>query len=95
MENNIYYQLAQTECALDRCKARLFKKNLTILGLIGVVYILGKAGVNECAKYKDIRKERDELAEKYDSAMDELNRMNKADENKSVHCDGHATLSNA
>ena len=29
------------------------------------------------------------------SAMDELNRMNKADENKSVHCDGHATLFNA
>lgn len=91
MENNIYYQLAKTECTLDRCKARLFKKNLTILGLVGVVYILGKACLNECTKYTDIRKERDELAEKYDSAMDELNRMNKADENKS----GHATLSNA
>ena len=56
---------------------------------------MGKAGVNECIKYKDVRKERDELAEKYDSAMDELNRMKKTDENKSVHCDGHATLSNA
>lgn len=94
MENNIYYQLAKTECTLDRCKARLFKKNLTILGLIGMVYILGKAGVYEYIKYKDIRKERDELAEKYDSAMDELNRMKKTEENKSVHCDGHATLSN-
>ena len=68
---------------------------MTILGLIGVVYILGKAGVNECIKSKDVCKERDELAEKYDSAMDELNRTNKADENKSVHCDGHATLFNA
>ena len=95
MENNIYYQLAKTECTLDRCKARLFKKNLTILGLIGMVYVIGKVLVHECGKCVDIRKERDELAEKYDSAMDELNRMKKTEESKSVHCDGHATLSNA
>ena len=35
MESNIYYQLAQTECALDRYKAKLFKKNLALLGMAG------------------------------------------------------------
>lgn len=35
MENNIYYQLAQTECALDRYKAKLFKKNLALIGMAG------------------------------------------------------------
>lgn len=95
MENNIYYQLAQTECALDRYKAKLFKKNLALIGMAGIAYLFAKLSVVECKKAVDAKKERDELAEKYDSAMDELNRMKKADENKSVHCDGHATLSNA
>lgn len=87
METNIYNQLAQTECALDRCKAKLFKKNLTMLGLLGVTYILGKAFVQECEKYVDAKKERDEMAE-------ELDKFKAAEANKTVHCDGHATLTN-
>ena len=94
MENNIYYQLAQTECALDCYKAKLFKKNLAMIGMAGIAYLFAKAFVVECKKAADAKKERDELAEKYDSAMDELNRMKKTEENKSVHCDGHATLTN-
>ena len=94
MENNIYYQLAQTECALDRYKAKLFKKNLALIGMAGIAYLFAKVFVVECKKAADAKKERDELAEKYDSVMDELNRMKKTEENKSVHCDGHATLTN-
>ncbi len=94
MENNIYYQLAHTECALDRCKVRLFKKNLALIGVAGITYLFAKAFAMECKRAVDAKKERDELAEKYDSAMDELNRMKRTEENKSVHCDGHATLSN-
>lgn len=94
MENNIYYQLAQTECALDRYKAKLFKKNLALIGMAGIAYLLAKVFVVECKKVVDAKKERDELAEKYDTAMDELSRMKKTEENKSVHCDGHATLTN-
>lgn len=94
MENNIYYQLAQTECTLDRYKAKLFKKNLALIGMAGIAYLFAKVFVVECKKTVDAKKERDELAEKYDSAMDELSRMKKTEENKSVHCDGHATLTN-
>ena len=94
METNIYYQLAQTECVLDRCKAKQFKKNLALIGVAGIAYLFAKAFAMECKRAVDAKKERDELAEKYDSAMDELNRMKKTEENKSVHCDGHATLSN-
>ena len=94
MENNIYYQLAQTECALDRYKAKLFKKNLALIGMAGIAYLFAKVFVVECKKAADAKKERDELAEKYDTAIDELNRMKKTEENKSVHCDGHATLTN-
>ena len=94
MENNIYYQLAQTECALDRYKAKLFKKNLALIGMAGIAYLIAKVFVVECKKAVDAKKERDELAEKYDTAIDELNRMKKTEENKSVHCDGHATLTN-
>lgn len=83
MENNIYYQLAQTECALDRYKAKLFKKNLALIGMAGIAYLFAKVFVVECKKAVDAKKERDEL-----------NRMKKTEENKSVHCDGHATLTN-
>ena len=94
MENNIYYQLAQTECALDRYKAKRFKKNLALIGMAGIAYLFAKVFVVECKKAADAKKERDELAEKYDTAIDEQNRMKKTEENKSVHCDGHATLTN-
>lgn len=94
MENNIYYQLAHTECVLDRYKAKLFKKNLALIGMAGIAYLFAKVFVVECKKAVDAKKERDELAEKYDTAMDELSRMKKTEENKSVHCDGHATLTN-
>lgn len=93
METNIYYQLAQTECALDRCKAKLFKKNLIILGLMGVGYFGGKMLWLECKKAIDARKERDELAEQCDKLKAELDDLAEKDAKKSVHCDGHATLS--
>ena len=93
MESNIYYQLARTECALDRCKAKLFKKNLAMLGLLSVTYILGKAFVQECKKCVDAKKERDELAEKHDKVLYELNQMKQKEENKTVHCEGHVSLS--
>lgn len=86
METNIYYQLAQTECALDRCKSKLFKKNLIILGLMGVGYFGGKMLWLECKKAIDARKECDKLKA-------ELDELTKKDAKKSVHCDGHATLS--
>lgn len=63
MENNIYYQLAQTECALDRYKAKLFKKNLALIGMAGIAYLFAKVFVVECKKAVDAKKERDELAE--------------------------------
>lgn len=56
MESNIYYQLARTECALDRCKAKLFKKNLAMLGLLSVTYVLGKAFVREYKSIARLRK---------------------------------------
>ena len=94
METNIYYQLAQTECALDRCKAKLFKKNLALLGMAGIAYFFAKAFIVECKKSVDAKKDRDDLAEKHDKVLQELNEMKKADANKTVHCDGHATLTN-
>lgn len=95
METNIYYQLAQTECVLDRYKAKLFKKNLLLAGMAGIAYLFAKAFAMECKRAAVAKNERDELAEKYDGAMDELNRLKKTGESKSVHCDGHATLTNA
>lgn len=85
METNIYYQLAQTECALERCKRKLFRKNLALLGMAGVAYFFAKAFAAECKKYLDTKKDRDDLAEKHDKTLDE---------SKTIHCDGHATLSN-
>lgn len=93
METNIYYQLAQTECALERCKRKLFRKNLALLGMAGVAYFFAKAFAAECKKYLDAKKDRDDLAEKHDKTLDELNHLKK-DELKTIHCDGHATLSN-
>lgn len=92
METNIYYQLAQTECALDRCKARLVKKNLAIIGLMGVVYILAKAGVVQVQKTIDAKKERDEAVEEKEKALEELRQMKWEDESKSTCCDGHVTM---
>lgn len=94
METNIYYQLAQTECVLDRYKAKLFKKNLLLAGMAALVYLSAKAVTLEAKKVVEIQKERDELAEKHDKVLYELNQMKQAEANKTVHCDGHATLSN-
>lgn len=92
METNIYYQLAQTECALDRCKARLFRKNLAIVGLMGVVFILVKEGLNETQKCMDAKKERDEAVEEKEKALEELRQMKQEDEKKTTCCDGHVTM---
>ena len=92
METNIYYQLAQTECALDRCKARLFKKNLAIVGLAGVIYILAKAGVAQVQKTIDAKKERDEAVEEKEKALEELRQMKQENEKKTTCCDGHVTM---
>ena len=92
METNIYYQLAQTECALERCKIKLFRKNLAIVGLLGVVYILGKAGVQQVQKTVDARKERDEAVEEKEKALEELRQMKQEDESKTTCCDGHVKM---
>lgn len=92
MESNIYYQLAQTECALDRCKGKLFKKNLTILGLVGVVYILGKVCLVEAQRCVDAKHKRDEIAEEHDKVLMELNQLKKAEAEKSTCCDGHVKM---
>lgn len=64
METNIYYQLAQTECVLDRYKAKLFKKNLLLAGMAVLVYMSAKALTVATKKVVEVQKERDELAEK-------------------------------
>ena len=93
METNIYYQLAQTECALDRCKCKLFCKNLTIIGLAGMVYILAKVGVTQVQKTIDAKKERDEAVEEKEKALEELRQMKQEDEKKTTTCcDGHVKM---
>lgn len=80
METNIYYQLAQTECALDRCKVRLFKKNLLLAGMAVLVYMSAKALTVATKKVVEVQKERDELAEKHDKVLYELNQMKKTND---------------
>ena len=92
METNIYYQLAQTECALDRCKAKLFKKNLAIVGLLGLSFYSMKALWMECKKVCDIRKERDEAVEEKVKATEELRQMQQKEADKKCCCDGHVKM---
>lgn len=94
METNIYYQLAQTECALDCCKAKLFKKNLLLVGMAALVYLSVKALGVEAKKVAEVQKERDEVVEAKDAAEEELRKAQQKESDKTIHCDGHATLSN-
>lgn len=94
METNIYYQLAQTECVLDRCKAKLFKKNLLLAGMMAVLYLSSKALTMEAKKVVEVQKERDEAIEAKDAAEEELRKIRQKESEKTVRCDGHATLSN-
>ena len=80
METNIYYQLAQTECVLDRYKAKLFKKNLLRAGMAVLVYMSAKALTVATKKVVEVQKERDELAEKHDKVLYELNQMKKTND---------------
>ena len=48
----------------------------------------------ECKKCVEAKKDRDDLAEKHDATLAELNKMKQAEAEKTVHCDGHAKLSN-
>lgn len=93
METNIYYQLAQTECVLDRCKAKLFKKNLLLAGMMAVLYLSAKALTMETKKVVEVQKERDEAVEAKDAAEEELRQIRQKESEKTIHCDGHATLS--
>ena len=92
METNIYYQLAQTECALDRCKAKLFKKNLTILGLLGVCYLGGKVLWMEAKRVVETRHERDDAVEEKEKAREELRQMKQKEQDKKCCCDGHVKM---
>lgn len=94
MENNIYYQLAQTECVLDRCKAKLFKKNLLLVGMAALVYLSVKALGAEAKKVVETQKERDEAVEAKDAAEEKLRQIRQKESEKAVSCDGHASLSN-
>lgn len=80
METNIYYQLAQTECVLDRYKAKLFKKSLLLAGMAVLVYMSAKALTVATKKVVEVQKERDELAEKHDKVLYELNQMKKTND---------------
>lgn len=80
METNIYYQLAQTECVLDHYKAKLFKKNLLLAGMAVLVYMSAKALTVATKKVVEVQKERDELAEKHDKVLYELNQMKKTND---------------
>lgn len=80
METNIYYQLAQTECVLDRYKAKLFKKNLLLAGMAVLVYMSAKALTVATKKVVEVQKERDELAEKHDKVLYELSQMKKTND---------------
>ena len=80
METNIYYQLAQTECVLDRYKTKLFKKNLLLAGMAVLVYMSAKALTVATKKAAEVQKERDELAEKHDKVLYELNQMKKTND---------------
>lgn len=80
METNIYYQLAQTECVLDRYKEKLFKKNLLLAGMAVLVYMSAKALTVATKKVVEVQKERDELAEKHDKVLYELNQMKKTND---------------
>ena len=94
--NNIYYELAQTQLALDaaqkvirRQKGKLFGKNLLLVGTIGLFWTACKM-LDESEKKRKAEKERADAAEaelaeiRYNSDLD--------DENKDVCCDGAATI---
>ena len=94
--NNIYYELAQTQLALDaaqkvirRQKGKLFGKNLLLLGTVGLFWTACKM-LDESEKKRKAEKERAEAAER------ELTKMyyhaNPNDEDKDVCCDGAATI---
>lgn len=93
METNIYYQLAQTECALDRCKHKLFKKNIMLFGTTCGLYIVGKTLLKAVKKLNEAEKARDEAVEEKDQALEELRRAAMKTENATTHCEGHVTLS--
>ena len=90
METNIYYQLAQTECVLDRCKAKLFKKNLLLTGMAVLVYMSAKALTVATKKVAEVQKERDEAVEAKDKAEEELRQIKQREADKTVCCDGNA-----
>lgn len=94
--NNIYYELAQTQLALDaaqkvirRQKGKLFGKNLLLLGTVGLFWTACKM-LDESEKKRKAEKERADAAEAelaeihYNADLD--------DENKDVCCDGAATI---
>lgn len=93
MESNIYYQLAQTECALDRCKRKLFKKNVMLFGLTCGLYVIGKTLGAAVKKLNEAEKARDKALEEKDKALEELRLATQKPANATTHCEGHATLS--
>lgn len=93
MESNIYYQLAKTESALDHCKRKLFKKNLTIMAMAGAVYILGATVMRAASRLNNAEKERDAALEEKDKALEELRLATLKSANATSHCEGHVSLS--
>lgn len=87
--NNIYYELAQTQLALDAAqkvirhqKGKLFGKNLLLVGTIGLFWTACKM-LDESEKKRKAEKERADVAEA------ELAKMKY---NKEVCCDGAASI---
>ena len=87
--NNFYYELAQTQLALDaaqkvirRQKGKLFGKNLLLVGTVGLFWAACKM-LDESDKKRKAEKERADAAEA------ELAEMKY---NKDVCCDGAASI---
>ena len=81
--NNIYYELAQTQLALDAAqKGKLFGKNLLLVGTIGLFW-------TACKMLDESEKKRKAEKERADAAEAELAKMQFE---KDICCDGKASV---
>ena len=87
--NNIYYELAQTQLALDaaqkvvrRQRGKLFGKNLLLVGTIGLFW-------TACKMLDESEKKRKAEKERADAAEAELAEMQFE---KDICCDGKASV---
>ena len=101
--NNIYYELAQTQLALDaaqkvirRQKGKLFGKNLLLVGTIGLFWTACKM-LDESEKKRKAEKERadaaeTELAEMLGEKVVPRDKLAEMQFEKDICCDGKASV---